>query len=57
MVASYAPDADDIVGLDFDPQAGREQVRRLPALVLTDSAYNRASGLAVVCPVTSKRIR
>ena len=55
MVTSYAPDAGDIVWLDFDPQAGREQGRRRPALVLTDSAYNRASGLAVVCPLTSKR--
>lgn len=55
MVAPYAPDAGDIVWLDFDPQAGREQGRRRPALVLTDSAYNRASGLAVVCPLTSKR--
>lgn len=55
MVASYVPDAGDIVWLDFDPQAGREQGRRRPALVLTDSAYNRASGLAVVCPLTSKR--
>jgi mRNA interferase MazF len=49
------PDAGDIVWLDFDPQAGREQGRRRPALVLTDSTYNRASGLAVVCPLTSKR--
>ena len=55
MVASYVPDAGDIVWLDFDPQAGREQGRRRPALVLTDSTYNRASGLAVVCPLTSKR--
>ena len=55
MVGSYVPDAGDIVWLDFDPQAGREQGRRRPALVLTDSAYNRASGLAVVCPLTSKR--
>ena len=55
MVALYVPDAGDIVWLDFDPQAGREQGRRRPALVLTDSAYNRASGLAVVCPLTSKR--
>jgi mRNA interferase MazF len=55
MVGSYVPDAGDIVWLDFAPQAGREQGRRRPALVLTDSAYNRASGLAVVCPLTSKR--
>ncbi len=55
MVGSYVPDAGDIVWLDFDPQAGREQGRRRPALVLTDQSYNRASGLSVVCPLTSKR--
>jgi len=55
MVASYVPEAGDIVFLDFDPQAGREQAKRRPALVLTDVRYNRASGLAVVCPLTSKR--
>jgi mRNA interferase MazF len=55
MVSAYVPDAGDIVFLDFDPQMGREQAKRRPALVLTDLRYNRASGLAVVCPLTSKR--
>ena len=55
MVASYVPDAGDIVFLNFDPQIGREQAKRRPALVITEQAYNRASGLAVVCPLTSKR--
>ena len=55
MVAAYVPEAGDVVWLDFDPQAGREQARRRPALVLTDQGYNRASGLVVVCPLTSKR--
>lgn len=55
MVTSYVPDAGDIVILDFDPQVGHEQAKRRPALVLTDGRYNRASGLAVVCPLTSKR--
>lgn len=55
MVARYVPDAGDIAWLDFDPQTGREQGRRRPALVLTDQSYNRASGLMVVCPLTSKR--
>jgi mRNA interferase MazF len=54
MVTSYVPDAGDIVFMDFDPQVGREQAKRRPALVLTDMRYNRASGLAVVCPLTSK---
>ena len=55
MVGTYVPDAGDIVMLDFDPQVGREQAKRRPALVLTEQRYNRASGLAVVCPLTSKR--
>ena len=55
MVGRYVPEAGDIAWLDFDPQAGREQSRRRPALVLTDQSYNRASGLVVVCPLTSKR--
>jgi mRNA interferase MazF len=55
MVTSYVPDAGDLVMMDFDPQVGREQAKRRPALVLTDQRYNRASGLAVVCPLTSKR--
>ena len=55
MVAPYVPDAGDLVWLDFDPQAGREQRRRRPALVLTQQNYTRASGLIVVCPLISKR--
>lgn len=55
MVTSFVPDAGDIVVLDFDPQVGREQAKRRPALVLTDMRYNHASGLAVVCPLTSQR--
>ncbi|MGB8887022.1 MAG: type II toxin-antitoxin system PemK/MazF family toxin [Candidatus Korobacteraceae bacterium] len=55
MVMPYVPDAGDIVTMNFDPQAGREQAKRRPALVLTDQRYNRASGLAIVCPLTSKR--
>jgi mRNA interferase MazF len=55
MVSNYVPEAGDIVMLDFDPQLGREQAKRRPALVVTDQRYNRASGLAVVCPLTSRR--
>jgi len=55
MVIPYVPQAGDIVMMDFDPQVGRKQAKRRPALVLTDQRYNRASGLAVVCPLTSQR--
>ena len=55
MVIPYVPESGDIVMMDFDPQVGRERAKRRPALVLTDQRYNRASGLAIVCPLTSKR--
>lgn len=54
-MSAYVPEAGDIVMMDFDPQVGRQQAKRRPALVLTDQRYNRASGLTVVCPLTSKR--
>ena len=55
MVAPYTPRAGDLVWLDFDPQTGREQSKRRPALVITDHSYNQASGLALVCPLTRRR--
>ncbi|MFZ0684108.1 MAG: type II toxin-antitoxin system PemK/MazF family toxin [Terriglobales bacterium] len=54
-MTAYIPEAGDIVMMDFDPQVGREQAKRRPALVLTDQRYNKASGLFVVCPLTSQR--
>lgn len=38
----------------FNPQAGREQAGRRPAIVLSHTRYNEKTGLAVFCPVTSK---
>ena len=54
MVTGYVPDRGDLVWLDFDPQSGREQAKTRPALVLSPARYNRLSGLALVCPVTSR---
>jgi mRNA interferase MazF len=55
MVAPYVPAAGEVVWMDFDPRRGREQAKRRPALVLTERSYNRASGLVIVCPLTSRR--
>lgn len=49
----YVPDMGDLIWLDFDPQAGREQAGHRPAIVLSPASYNERSGLAVVCPITS----
>ncbi len=50
----YVPDRGDIVWLDFEPQAGREQAKRRPAICLSPKEYNEKSGLALFCPITSK---
>jgi mRNA interferase MazF len=49
----YCPDSGDLIWLDFDPQAGREQAGRRPALVLSPRRYNDVTSLCVLCPVTS----
>lgn len=46
------PRRGDIIFMDFDPQAGSEQQKRRPALVISATKFNRL-GLAVVCPITS----
>lgn len=54
MAARYVPDSADIVWLQFDPQAGREQAGHRPALVLSSAAYNGKTGLMVCCPLTTR---
>ncbi len=48
------PDRGDLIVLDFEPQAGYEQMKRRPALVLSPGGFNSAFGLAFVAPVTTK---
>lgn len=50
----YCPDAGDLIWTDFDPTRGREQAGRRPALVVSPAAFTENTGLAVVCPITSK---
>jgi mRNA interferase MazF len=52
--ATYVPDRGDCVKVSLDPQLGHEQAGYRPALVLTPQAYNRKSGLCVICPATTK---
>ena len=54
MRAAYVPEAGDFVWLMFDPQAGRGQVGRPPALVLTPGIYNAKSGLMLACPIANQ---
>lgn len=49
-----APDRGDLVWLDFPPHAGREQVDRRPAIVLSPRRYHQLTPYVVVCPITSR---
>ena len=48
------PERGDAVWIDFDPQSGREQAGRRPAVVLSPAAYNGKVGLALLCPITGR---
>ncbi|HAZ47866.1 MAG TPA: mRNA-degrading endonuclease [Cyanobacteria bacterium UBA11369] len=50
----YIPAKGDVVWIDFNPQSGREQANRRPALVISSTMYNRRVKLALVCPITTK---
>jgi len=50
----YVPERGDVVGLQFNPQAGHEQAGHRPALVLSPSRYNKRTGLMLYCPITSQ---
>ena len=53
MKKGYIPNRGDAIWLDFDPQTGREQAGRRPALVLSPSSYNGKVGLGIFCPITN----
>ena len=51
---SLVPERGDVVKMSVDPQSGHEQAGWRPALVVSPGAYNRASSLALLCPITSR---
>jgi mRNA interferase MazF len=54
LVIQFVPDRGHAIWLDFNPQAGHEQAGRRPAIVLSPASYNKATGMAMVCPITSQ---
>ena len=52
-MAAYVPRQGDLVALDFDPQSGHEQNGRRPALVVSKDVFNKATGMAIYCPITN----
>lgn len=51
---SWVPDRGDVIWLDFDPQTGREQAGRRPAVVLSPASYNAPTSRALCVPVSTK---
>lgn len=49
----YIPEKGDFITLSFDPQSGHEQKGRRLALVISNFLFNKAMGLAIVCPITN----
>ena len=56
-MTAYVPEKGDFVTLSFDPQSGHEQKGRRPALVISNFLFNKATGLAIVCPITNTNRR
>src|SRR5690348_7950479 len=54
IAAGYIPDAGDLIWTDFDPTLDREQAGRRPAVVVSSATFTENTGLAVVCPITSR---
>ena len=54
MRQPYTPERGDLIWLTFDPQAGHERAGRRPALVLSPKSYHLKTGMALICPVTSR---
>lgn len=52
-MAHYVPERGDLIALTFDPQSGHEQKGRRLALVISHYLFNKNTGLAIVCPITT----
>jgi len=50
---NYTPEKGDFILATFDRQSGHEQKGRRPALVISNSLFNKATGLTIVCPITN----
>jgi mRNA interferase MazF len=51
--APWAPDRQDIIWIDCNPQAGREMRDRHPFVVLSPRAFNARTSLVIGLPMTT----
>ena len=48
----WVPDRQDMIWIDFNPQAGSEMPNEHPMLVLSTKAFNERTGLVIGLPMT-----
>ncbi len=51
----FVPKKGDVIKLSFDPQSGHEQKGWRPGLVISNYTFNKATGFAVICPITNTK--
>jgi len=49
----YVPQKGDFVIVTLDPPSGHEQKGGRPALVISNTLFNKHTGLAIMCPITN----
>ena len=54
VTKSYIPSRGDLIWVNFSPAYGHEQRGKRPAIVISPTFYNEKSGIALICPITSK---
>ena len=52
-MSDYVPRKGDFIAVTFDPQSGHEQKGRRPALVVSNTLFNKHTGLAMVFPLNN----
>jgi mRNA interferase MazF len=50
-LVAYIPKRGDFIWIDFDPQAGHEQMGSRPALVVNRDGFNEKLSFVFVCPI------
>lgn len=54
MTEVRLPEEGDLFWINLDPRTGHEQSGHRPCLILSSSQFTSRTGIAIICPVTSK---
>ena len=53
MVKKYIHKQGDLVFIDLNPTKGHEQRGNRPAIVISGNIFNKHTGMAILCPITT----